>query len=369
MTMTMEAPVSTPLGRVEALPGAIDCDVHPCVPGMKALLPYLDEHWAEQVVVRGIDGLESSSYPSTVPALCRPDWRVPGQLPGESLEALQRDLLEPFGLRCAIGHCLHAVQGVMDDNFAVSLARAVNDWMAKEWLDREPRLRASIVVTPQDPEAAAAEIERLAADRRFVQVLLLAMGEIPLGKRFFWPIYRAAERHGLPIGIHAGSSYRQCPANTGWPSFYLEEYVDQPEAFQNQVLSLVCEGVFTKFPGLKVVLMESGFAWLPGFMWRATKTWRGTRMEYPWVDRPPAQIIREHFRVTLQPADTPPTQEQLDRLLEQVGDDRMLLFSTDYPHWHFDGRAALPDLPPDLLRKVCIDNPLATFPRLEEAAR
>ena len=55
---------------------------------------------------------------------------------------------------------------------------------------------------------AVEEIERCAADQRFVQVLMLVMGDMPLGKRHYWPIYAAAERHGLPIGIHAGSSYR-----------------------------------------------------------------------------------------------------------------------------------------------------------------
>ena len=62
--------------------------------------------------------------------------------------------------------------------------------MAREWLDREPRLRASILVAPQDAELAAAEIERCAADERFVQVLLLVMGDRPLGHRTYWPIYR-----------------------------------------------------------------------------------------------------------------------------------------------------------------------------------
>ena len=35
--------------------------------------------------------------------------------------------------------------------------------MAAEWLDKEPRLRASIVVPPQNPDYAAAEIDRMAA--------------------------------------------------------------------------------------------------------------------------------------------------------------------------------------------------------------
>ena len=57
-----------------------------------------------------------------------------------------------------------------------------------------------------------------AGDRRFVQVLMLVMGEMPLGRRQYWPIYAAAERHGLPIGIHAGSSYRHPLTPVGWPS-------------------------------------------------------------------------------------------------------------------------------------------------------
>jgi predicted TIM-barrel fold metal-dependent hydrolase len=51
--------------------------------------------------------------------------------------------------------------------------------------------------------------------------------------------------------------------------------------------SLVTEGVFNKFPRLKVVLMESGVTWLPAYFWRINKTWRGVRAETPWLDRPP----------------------------------------------------------------------------------
>ena len=38
---------------------------------------------------------------------------------------------------------------------------------------------------------------------------------------------------------------------------------------------------------------------------------------------------------------------QLLRIIEQIGSDGMLLFSTDYPHWHFDGDDVLPDGLPD----------------------
>jgi uncharacterized protein len=55
--------------------GAIDCDVHPTVPDMKALLPYLDDFWRESVEERGINSLETVTYPPNSPLTARPDWR------------------------------------------------------------------------------------------------------------------------------------------------------------------------------------------------------------------------------------------------------------------------------------------------------
>jgi hypothetical protein len=48
----------------------------------------------------------------------------------------------------------------------------------------------------------------------------------------------------------------------------------------------------------------------------------------------------------------------------------MLLFATDYPHWHYDGDAVLPEaLPAGLRQKLLVDNALATYPRLRETLR
>ncbi|WP_163117539.1 amidohydrolase family protein, partial [Acinetobacter baumannii] len=82
-------------------------------------------------------------------------------------------------------------------------------------LDRDARLRGAIVIPTQSVDKAVAEIERCAQDRRFVQVLMLVMGDTPLGKRALWPIYEAAERLDLPIGIHAGSAYHNPPTAVG----------------------------------------------------------------------------------------------------------------------------------------------------------
>jgi predicted TIM-barrel fold metal-dependent hydrolase len=256
---------------------------------------------------------------------------------------------------------------MLSEDLSAAFCRALNDWVKAEWLDRDPRLRASIVVPPHSAELAAEEIERVAPDRRFVQVLLPAMAELPLGRRQNWPIYRTAERLGLPVGIHAGSTFRHPPSAGGWPSYYLEDYVSQSQGFQAVVNSLVSEGVFVKFPALKVVLIESGVTWLPASLWRLDKTWRGVRAEVPWLEEQPTETVRRHVRLTLQPFDAPPTVEQVMKFLEQLGSEDMLLFSSDYPHWHYDGDDAIPDgLPDDLVRKICVDNALETYPRLKE---
>ena len=55
------------------------------------------------------------------------------------------------------------------------------------------------------------------------------------------------------------------------------------QVFQAQVLSLVSEGVFDKFPDLRVALIETGVTWMPSLMWRFDKEWRGLRNLTPWV--------------------------------------------------------------------------------------
>ncbi len=353
---------------MSALPsGAIDCDLHPAPAGIEALLPYMEPHWADQARHRGLHDLETIAWPSNAPLSARPDWRPADARPGSDPARLIRDALDGFGTRFAILNCLYGAAMVYSEDMAAGLCRALNDWLRAEWLDRDPRLRAAIVLPPHAPELAAEEIERAGADRRFVQALLPVMGEWPLGRRRNWPVFAAAERLGLPIAVHAGSAYRHPPTPVGWPSFLAEDYTAQATAFQSALTSLVTEGVFQKFPALTFVFAESGVSWLPAHLWRLAKFWRGLRMETPWVDRSPEEIVRERVRFTVQPFDAPSEPEAVRRLLDHLGSDDMLLFATDYPHWQFDGAGALPPgLPEELVRRIAVDNPLATYPRLGE---
>jgi predicted TIM-barrel fold metal-dependent hydrolase len=344
---------------------AIDCDVHANVPSMQALLPYLDEQWRDSVIDRGLNSLESISYPPNAPLTARADWRGRAGEPPNTLDKLRTHALDRWNIDIAICNCLYGVQLLFSEDMAAAFAKAVNDWVAREWLDRDKRLRASIIVPMQNTDYAVAEIERCAPDKRFVQVLVLAMGEAPLGRREYWPVYEAAERYSLPIGIHAGSSYRHAVTSLGWPSWYVEDYCANAQGFQAQVASLVCEGVFVKYPKLKVVLIESGVTWLPAFLWRLSKFWRGVRAEVPWVDRSPGEIVRNHVRLTIQPFDGPDDPKAVAQLIDHLQSDDMLLFSSDFPHWQFDGDDIMPvGIPEKLYGKILRDNALATYQRL-----
>ena len=134
-------------------------------------------------------------------------------------------------------------------------------------------------------EKSVAEIERCAKDKRFVQVLMLVMGDMPLGRRVYWPIYAACEKHGLPIGIHAGSTYHNAPTSVGWGSYHIEDYVAQAPAFETQLTSLIVEGVFARHPEPEGGDAGIGLHLAAGLSVAHCKTWRGVRMETPWVDR------------------------------------------------------------------------------------
>ena len=83
----------------------------------------------------------------------------------------------------------------------------------------------------------------------------------------------------------------------------------------------------------------------------------------PWVKQAPSAYMRQHLRLTIQPMDAPPTLQQLLQVVDQIGSEDMLLYASDYPHVHtFDPeRTLLPDLPPELARKIRSENARALY--------
>jgi uncharacterized protein len=313
----------------------IDCDVHNVVGSIDTLAPYLDDHWREVIATSQFAGPTDQAHPPNLATSIRADLpALEGTAPGHSLRALREHVLDPLGVELAILGCDYGVESVRNPDAAAALATAVNDWQLAEWLDPEPRLRAAIVAASQQPAAAVAEIERRAEDPRFVAVYLPVRSAVPYGNRIWWPLWEAIARHELVAELHFGGSAGVPPTASGWPSSWLEEYVDMASAFASQLTSLIAEGTLDRFAGLRLSLIESGFGWLPAFMWRFDKGWRGLRREIPWTRRLPSEYVRDHVRVSLQPVDGPLEPAELRRVIDQLGSERMLMFGTDYPHRH-----------------------------------
>jgi len=342
-----------------ALNAVIDCDLHCADPAIDDLNPYLPTHWQEYVHQSAFRGAVDTAYPPDAPTSLRPDLRSARreQLDTE-LEQLRREALDLWGSQYGILNCTYAVDSIHNPDLATAIARAVNQWLSDTWLMCDQRLRGSLCVPPHLPEAAARIIDDFGANPNFVQVILPVRSAQPYGNRMYHPLFEAAARHGLVIGLQFGGAPGNAPTSVGWPSYYLEEYVGMAAAFQSQILSMIVEGLFDKFPTLKVACIESGFTWLPAFMWRIDKEWKGLRREVPWNKHLPSQYIRQHMRFTLQPVDGPPNEAHFFQIIEQIGSEDLLMFSSDYPHWHFDiPQGAIPvQLPEPLARKIMAEN-------------
>ena len=328
--------------------GLCDVDIHPRAASRHAFDPWLSAAMRERLHTYGLRPrhgyVRGTPYPKSQPLASRRDaWAPGGGTPASDLGFVQAQHLDHYGIDVGLLNPLApSGQGDTNNPFSIAMAHAVNEWQLAEWVVPEPRLRASIVVPYEDPVASAAEIRKRAGDPRFAQVLLMSRTSHPLGNPLYWPIFEAAAEVGLPVGIHAFGYSGWAMTNGGWPSFYIEEVSEHATSCQSLLISMVVEGVFERFPTLKVVLIECGFAWLPSVAWRLDKLWPSLRGEVPHLKRLPSEYIRDHVWVSTQPIEEPERPEHLADTMEWIGWDR-ILYASDYPHWDFDDpRLAIP---------------------------
>ena len=362
----------------------VDCDVHPIMKGgLGELRPYLSRAAQRRL---GLDERRSLTVPGhreavSIPrnmlyvnqaGVLRDDARAPdGSAPGADPAFTAEQLLDANGISRAvlIGGEVLGLGAMPDPDCAAMIASAYNDWLADTWLGADHRYRGNLVVGAQDPQLAAKEILRAGSDERFVAVLL-PLTDILMGQRHYYPIYEAAAEVGLPITVHPNSGegiFRTSPPLAGGtPTYYVEWHAGLTQVFQANVISLICHGVFERFPDLKVVLTEGGLGWIPDVLWRLDKNVKGLRDEVPWVRRLPSEYLVDHVRFTTQPLPEPARRHHLHVLCEIVHAERTLMFSSDYPHWDFDDpRHALTALPVGIRQRVRADNACETYgPRL-----
>jgi predicted TIM-barrel fold metal-dependent hydrolase len=362
----------------------VDCDVHPIMKGgMGDLRPFLSQAAQrrlgldERRNLTTVGHREAVSIPRNMlyvnqAGVLRDDARAPdGSSPGSDPAFTAEQLLDANGIDRAvlIGGEVLGLGAMPDPDAAAMIASAYNDWLAQTWLAADDRYRGNLVVGAQDPLLAAKEIRRAAENERFVAVLL-PLTNILMGQRHYYPIYEAAAEIGLPITVHPNSGegiFRTSPPMAGGtPTYYVEWHTGLSQVFQANVISLVCHGVFERFPGLKVILTEGGLGWIPDVIWRLDKNVKGLRDEVPWVRRLPSEYIADHVRFTTQPLPEPKRRNHLHVLCEIAQAERTLMFSSDYPHWDFDDpKHALTALPVGIRQRVKSANAEETYgPRL-----
>ncbi len=337
----------------------IDADVHVYPRQASELREYVAEPWRS----RNWGPLSRGTYKS--PGGRRSDSIPPDGSPAASDPDFLWD--QVFGHPRVHVHyaiLIEILGGVQHDPaFNAAYRSAINEWMAATWLGRynsHGRFKGSISVPPNNPPAAAAEIEKWAGHPHFAQVLLPPWGlGVPYGHPQFDPIWEAANRHHLPVAFHVndpGTNSWITPV--GFPRYWSEYHaVMYPLTYAAQLTSLVCDGVLERFENLHFVFVEGGFHWAAPVIDRLVSTGRYLGGEL--VGRRPVtrDFIAERIRFTSMPVEDVPTSQALIESLQIADADRMLMFATDYPHWDADDPLrALPKLPGDLESRIYHEN-------------
>lgn len=338
----------------------IDCDIHQGT-GLDAIKPYLPRAYQELVKQYGpalpggmhfnggVGGRMADAYPEG------------GGNAGSDLELMQKQHLDRYNVEYGIltgeGYAVHAIPNY---DYAAAMCRAINEYTIEHWLSRDSRLRGSVFISKQAPSLAAQEIDRVGGRSDMVQVIVSSGSSIPYGNRHYDPIYEACVRHNLPFTIHVGlegEGINSPHTGAGYVTHYIEQRCARPAVMGAHLASFIFDGVFERFPTLKVVLQEAGVLWLAPFLWKLDQEWKGLRVQTPWVRKKPSEYFREHVRVTTQPFEETPNRQIFDHLLESIYAKETLMFCSDYPHWDYDSPSqALPKLEQELWDSIYYQN-------------
>lgn len=351
----------------------IDTDVHHGYPDKSALYPYLSRTYRERLEDYGFgSGLSYNNNGGLrgyrVDAL--KDVETPpggGGVSATDVDMLKSQLLDDCGIDIAIltGGQAYGTSAMMDLDYANAICRAFNDYTLEHWVAKDDRLRHTLAINTQDPFAAAEEIDRLGSHPAVVGIMIPCGATRPYGNKFYHPIYEACVRNNLAVAMHfgaEGSGINPPPTSAGYPTNYIESRMARPNFYSVHVASFIFEGVFEKFPTLKVAMIEGGFAWVAPLMWRMDLDWKGLRHQTPWVKKLPSEYLLEHIRFASQPMEEPTDPKALRQLVDWMGGERTLMFATDYPHWDWDDPAmSFTGFPDDLRRRIFFENAAETF--------
>jgi len=223
---------------------------------------------------------------------------------------------------------------VMDKGTAVAMARLANDQLADAIRRHPTRFAGMIAVSPQDPVAAAKEIERGVGQLGMHAVVINShtQGEY-LSDPKFWDIFAAAEACDAPIYLHPNAlpanmigSFQECGLDGAIYGFGVETGL--------HALRIITAGVFDRFPKLRMIIGHMGEA-LPFWAYRLDYMHQATVRSKRYdsikpITKLPSDYLRENFYVTNSGVAWEPA---IRFTQEFMGVDRVL-YAMDYPYQH-----------------------------------
>lgn len=323
----------------------IDADFHPMpTPADKQVAEHMSKRWLDYVADYGMGHSYSGLYaPAQREFTHRLDALKDNRVGIDPIWARDQ-VLDPYDmsgvvLTCPQSYILNS-GGNMPEALSRELAQAFNNALAYTWMAADPRYYAAIVV-PRDMPNVVDEIRRCKEGPygdRFVSVLMSPAGQEPMGRQRYWDIFEACAHYDIPITFHVPGMGRQI-TGAGNTNFYGEMHMNFASLPMTLIPSLIFEGVFDRFPSLRVALIELGWSWAVPYSWRLDNSWAKLRDEVPHVKRRPSEYMREHVWFTTQPVEEPERRQDTESvyaMFEEAGFAERLMFSSDYPHWDFN---------------------------------
>jgi predicted TIM-barrel fold metal-dependent hydrolase len=234
-----------------------------------------------------------------------------------------------------------AFRGAQPVPMRYAIARAHNRSVA-EFCASDARMMGVALLPLDDTELALAELAL------FVKLGLRAawVPSRPCGGRSpghdaLDPVWAALADAGIPFVLHVGGHPLQLHPdwmNTGRevPSDWLgggenvrgKDMTSLHHSAETFIGTLVLDGVFERHPKLRGGAIELGAGWVPSMLKRLDWTaeiWKKSEPDLRALTCRPSEQIIEHM------AFTPFPYEDVGDLIRQ-SDDRLYLFSSDYPH-------------------------------------
>jgi len=240
-------------------------------------------------------------------------------------------------------------QSMFQQVMVTATAAAYNDFLINEVFPASPRIKAEIMINHRNPLEGAAEIRRVGRHKEFVGVYTEFGGNYePIGTARHDPIFDEAVAHDLVVTSHIGMFWQKAtPLSEGtrtWTELVGLSSVSITIAY---VGAMIMQGLFDKYPGLRVIIKEGGFWWLPEFMARADDyylshpgdiklTERKLEANEKFLAKLPSEYFDSNIRFSSQPMCFPKNPQHFKALMTLCKGEDWLLYSSDWPHATFD---------------------------------